>query len=197
MSRRFTIVAGGAATAALLATAFTIPATATPPADDPSSVPGAAKSDDRGDAAESERRDLRERATELVLSGERTVQDRGGSKAVRIAPGQWAQYGLQSSDNVLTFLVEFGDQKDERFGEAPAGPQHNEIPEPDRSVDNTTYWVEDFSRSHFLDMMFGTDGESFKDLYEEMSSGRYTVDGDVSEWVQVPFLCHLVRCRRD
>jgi len=178
---------GGAATAALLSTAFMVPATATPPAVDPPSPTAAERLDDRPDAAEAARRDLREKATELVLSGEREVQDRGGSKAVRVAPGQWAQYGLQSSDNVLTFLVEFGDQVDPRFSGAPAGPQHNEIPEPDRSTDNSTYWTEDFSRSHFLDLMFGTDGESFKDLYEEMSSGRYTVDGDVSDWVRVPY----------
>jgi M6 family metalloprotease-like protein len=186
MSRRSTTVVGGAATAALLATAFAVPATATPPAGDPSAPPVAEKADDRADALEASRRDLNERATELVISGEREVQDRGGSKAVRVAPGQWAQYGLQSSDNVLTFLIEFADQQDPRFPDAPAGPQHNEIPEPDRSVDNTTYWTEDFDRQHFLDMMFGTEGESFKDVYEELSSGRYTVNGDVSEWVQVP-----------
>ena len=36
-------------------------------------------------------------------------------------------------------------------------------------------------------MFFGEQGESFKDVYEELSSGRYTVDGDVSDWVQVPY----------
>ncbi len=186
MSRRPLAVAAGAATAALAATAFTIPATANPPSD---GAPGSAaeeQPDDRADALEAERRELTQKATELVLSGEREVQDRGGSKAVRVAPGQWAQYGQQSSDNILTFLVEFGDQQDARFPDAPAGPQHNEIPAPDRSKDNSTYWTDDFNRGHFTDMFFGTEGESFASVYEELSSGRYTVGGDVSDWVQVP-----------
>ena len=185
MSRRPLTVAAGAATAALAATAFTIPATATPPSD---GAPGSAaeKPDDRADALEADRRELTRKAAELVVSGEREVEDRGGSRAVRVAPGQWAQYGQQASDNVLTFLVEFADQQDPRFPAAPAGPEHNQIPAPDRSRDNSTYWTDDFDRQHFLDMMFADEGESFKNLYEELSSGRYTVGGDVSDWVQVP-----------
>jgi M6 family metalloprotease-like protein len=185
MLRHRITVAGGAATAALLAAAVMVPATATPPAE-PDAAPTADLADDRSDPLEAERRELTQRATELVVSGEREVQDRGGSKAVRVAPGQWAQYGQQSSDNILTFLVEFSDTKDSRFPDAPAGPQHNEIPQPDRSKDNSTYWTADFDRQHFLDMMFGAEGESFKAVYEELSSGRYTVGGDVSDWVQVP-----------
>jgi M6 family metalloprotease-like protein len=201
MSRRTITVAGGAATAALLATAFTVPATATPSAADPSTVPAAEKLDDRSDALESERRDLTTRATELVISGDRQVQDRGGSKAVRVAPGQWAQYGQQSSDNILTFLMEFGEQQDPRAGTdidpdpaeedlfpvTGAGPEHNQIPKPDRSVDNTTYWTDNFDRAHFVDMFFGAGGESFNSVYQELSSGRYSVGGDVSNWVKVPF----------
>ena len=186
MSRRSIMVAGGVSTAALLTTAFTVPATAAPPADTPRPDSVAEKSDDRADALTAERRALTEKATDLVLSGEREVQKRGDSKAVRVAPGQWAQYGLQSSDNILTFLIEFSDQKDPRFPDAPAGPLHNEIPAPDRSDDNSTYWTGDFSRQHFLDMFFGSQSESFAGVYEELSSGRYTVDGDVSDWVKVP-----------
>ena len=187
MSRRTVAAAGGAAFAALLATALTVPATATPSAEDPRGATTAAKSDDRADALETERRDLTQRAHELVISGKREVQNRGGSKAVRVAPGQWAQVDQQDSDNILTFLIEFADQKDERYPDAPAGPVHNEIPEPDRAEDNTTYWVENFERDHFLDMFFGEGGESFKGVYEELSSGQYTVNGDVSDWVQVPY----------
>jgi len=37
-------------------------------------------------------------------------------------------------------------------------------------------------------MFFAGDGsESMKNLYEELSSGRYTVNGDVTDWVKVPF----------
>ena len=170
MSRRPVTVAAGAATAALIAaTMYSVPATATPAADDPRGAAPADKADDRNDALEAERRELNQRATELVISGEREVQDRGGSKAVRVAPGQWAQYGQTDSDNILTFLVEFGEKQDPRAGTDidpgtgqdifptdGAGPLHNQIPKPDRSVDNSTYWTDDFNRQHFLDMFFNT-----------------------------------------
>src|SRR5688572_18713520 len=109
---------GGAATAALLVTALQAPAQATAPADDDTTA--AAKVDDRPDAAEAERRELNQRGVELVVSGQAKVEDRNGSKAVKVAPGQWAQYGLQASDNIFTMLIEFGDQVDPRFPTAPA-----------------------------------------------------------------------------
>ena len=124
---------------------------------------------------------------EKVVRGEAPVQQRGGSKSVQVAPGQWVEYGLEDSDQILSFLIDFGDQVDARFPASTPGPVHNAIPQPDRSADNSTYWLPDFSREHYVDMFFDTEGESLKTLYEEMSSGRYTVDGDVSDWVTVPY----------
>ena len=172
---------------ALLATTVPGAATAAPSPDTPDAGPLAAPQheDDRPDMLEEKRRETRAAAFEQVVNGEATVQDRNGSKSVQVAPGQWAQYELQDSDEVLSFLVEFGESKDERFPTAPAGPLHNEIPEPDRETDNSTYWVEDFDRDHYMDMFFNGTGETFKGVYEEMSSGRYTLNGDVSEWVKV------------
>ena len=69
---------------------------------------------------------------------------------------------------------------------------HNQIPAPDRkwdgnaTDDNSTYWVEDFNRQHYQDMMFGS-GESFKDFYLKQSNGRFLAKGDVSDWVTVPY----------
>ncbi|MCQ2001148.1 immune inhibitor A domain-containing protein [Arthrobacter zhaoxinii] len=147
----------------------------------------AVKSDDRSDPAADERRQLNQQAVEKVVRGEAPVQARGGSKSVQVAPGQWAEYGLEDSDQILSFLIDFGDQVDPRFPAAPAGPQHNEIPQPNRATDNSTYWEPEFDRQHYLDMFFDPQEESLKTLYEEMSSGRYTVDGDVSDWVTVPY----------
>ncbi|WP_432537434.1 immune inhibitor A domain-containing protein [Kineococcus arenarius] len=175
--------AGGLTAAVLLSLSLPGAAHAAPPASGPAP---AAKADDRTDAAAAEQRELNRRGVELVLKGEREVETRGDSKAVRVAPGQWAQYGLQDSDRLLTFLVEFGDQVDPRFPQAPAGPVHNGIPQPDRTTDNSTLWAADFDRAHYQDMFFGDSGDSFKGAYEEMSSGRYTVTGDVSDWVRVP-----------
>ncbi|WP_258060391.1 MULTISPECIES: immune inhibitor A [unclassified Arthrobacter] len=145
------------------------------------------KTDDRPDAAADERRALNQQAVEKVVRGEAPVQNRGGSKAVQVAPGQWAEYGLEDSDQILSFLIEFGDQVDPRFPESTPGPLHNQIPQPNRSADNSTYWLPEFDREHYMDMFFNPQGESLKTLYEEMSSGRYTVDGDVSDWVTVPY----------
>ena len=147
----------------------------------------AAKADDRSDPVADERRELNRLAVEKVVRGEAPVQQRGGSKSVQVAPGQWAEYGLEGSDQILSFLIDFGDQVDPRFPASTPGPVHNAIPQPDRSADNSTYWLPDFSREHYMDMFFDPEGESLKTLYEEMSSGRYTVDGDVSDWVTVPY----------
>jgi immune inhibitor A len=74
----------------------------------------------------------------------------------------------------------------------PAGPQHNQIPKPDRTWDgsatddNSTYWVQDFDRAHYQDLMFGS-GESFNDFYLKQSNGRFLAKGDVSDWVKVPY----------
>lgn len=156
-------------------------------ASSPSADGAAAKLDDRSDPVAEERRDLNQQAVEQVLTGGAKVQDRDGSKAVKVAPGQWAQYGLQDSDQILSFLVDFGDEVDPRFPASTPGPLHGNITEPDRAVDNSTYWSDTFDREHYVDMFFDEEGESLKGVYEEMSSGRYTVDGDVSDWVTVPY----------
>jgi immune inhibitor A len=201
VKRRILGVLGGVTTAALLATALQGPAEAAPPAGPDSARDQAgsqSRADDRPDRMEAGRRALTKKGAELVLTGKRQVEDRNGSKAVRVSPGQWAQYGLQASDQLLSFLVEFGDgstggkggkAKGGSSDGSTSGPLHNQIPEPDRSTDNSTYWKSDFNRQHYMDMFFNgmaeQGGESFKQIYQEMSSGRYTVDGDVSEWVKV------------
>ena len=80
-------VLGGALALALLSTPFASAASAAPPADEPAPT-AVAQSDDRPDAVSDERRELNAKAVELVLKGERKVEQRGGSKAVRVAPGQ-------------------------------------------------------------------------------------------------------------
>ena len=69
------------------------------------------------------------------------------------------------------------------------GPAFNEIPEPDRTVDNSTIWEPDFGREYFEELYFGTgEGvESLKTYYETQSSGRYSVEGTVTDWVRVPY----------
>ena len=75
-----------------------------------------------------------------------------------------------------------------KYGGSP-GPAHNTIAEPDRAKDNSTAWQADYNQQHFQDLYFGTDKdkESLKKYYEKQSSGRYSVDGEVSDWVKVPY----------
>lgn len=191
MKRRISGVIAAAAGLSLAAVVMPGLATATPPA---GSVPDAQqvkkhKSDDRRDPLEAKRRELKEKGVELLATGKRDVQNRGGSKAIKVAPDQWVEYGTQETAQLLSFLVEFGDTVDPRFPTAPPGPAAGEIPEPGPN-DNSTYWKPDFDREHFLDMFFNgmpeQGGESFKDAYKEMSSGRFDLQGDVSDWVTVP-----------
>ncbi len=144
-----------------------------------------------------ERQDARRKAAmELILSGQRSPNEDG---VVALAEDKFFEAELEGDAQVFTILAEFGDAGSGRLGRIP-GPVHNEIPKPNRPIvdgqpnadydaslplDNSTHWVEDFTRDHYLDMLFG-DAPSFRDFYEAQSDGAYHVFGDVSDWVQVP-----------
>ncbi|OQD55546.1 protease [Streptomyces phaeoluteigriseus] len=134
----------------------------------------------------------REEALEQVLSGEATVRNRDGSKVVRLdsrgGESKYVELGREKTDKIFTILVEFGDQIDSRYGGTP-GPLHNQIAAPDRTKDNSTAWQADYNQAHFQDLYFGTGTgtESLKKYYEKQSSGRYSVDGEVTDWVKVPY----------
>jgi immune inhibitor A len=115
-------------------------------------------------------------AADLVARGLAVVRPDG---KVRLQNGQFVDYKRQGSDHIVTILADFTD------------PAHGQIPEPDRTVDNSTYWVPNFDRTHYRDMLFtqggGTYGRpSVHDYYLQQSSGRYTVKGQVSRWVHIP-----------
>ncbi|MFI8187235.1 immune inhibitor A domain-containing protein [Streptomyces sp. NPDC085946] len=134
----------------------------------------------------------REEALNQVISGAATVKDREGSKVVELksrkGDPKYVELGREKTDKIFTILVEFGDRIDSRYGGTP-GPLHNQIPQPDRTKDNSTAWKADYDRKHFQDLYFGTgkNAESVKKYYEKQSSGRYSVEGEVSDWVKVPY----------
>ncbi len=115
---------------------------------------------------------------------------KGWSHGHHAGKDKYVLYDTNREESVFTVLSEFGDTTDPRTG-GSAGPLHNEIPRPDRTYDrsatddNSTYWLPDFNRAHYTDMMFG-DGESFRDFYLKQSNGRFLAKGDVSDWVKVP-----------
>jgi immune inhibitor A len=188
-------ISAAGAGAALLLTGALVPASAVaaPSAAEPDPATHAQhRHDDRPDALADKQRERKQQAVEMVATGEAKVVQRGKGKhksdVVEIAPGEYVEYGAQRTSQLFSILVEFGDGEGSPFfPDSPAGPLHNEIPEPSAD-DNSTYWESDFSRSHFMDMFFHGDanGESFRDVYDEMSSGRFDLQGDVSEWVTVP-----------
>ncbi|GAA2259307.1 immune inhibitor A [Streptomyces atrovirens] len=134
----------------------------------------------------------REEALNQVISGKASVKDRDGSKVVQLkskkGDSKYVELGREKTDKIFTILVEFGDEIDSRYG-GDAGPLHNRIAKPDRKVDNSTAWQEDYDQQHFEDLYFGSGKgvDSVKTYYEKQSSGRYSVEGEVSDWVKVPY----------
>lgn len=109
---------------------------------------------------------------------EQKLEGKGDGKVAQVGKGQYVELAQEGMDNVFTILVEFGGSD---------GPLAGQIAEPDRSTDNSTYWVPNFDRSHYQNMLFSTapGANSMSNFYKEQSSGRYTVDGTVTDWVRV------------
>ncbi|MBX7546525.1 immune inhibitor A [Streptomyces sp. tea 10] len=134
----------------------------------------------------------RQEALNQLIAGKAKAKDRDGSKVVELGSkkgdGKYVELSREKTDRIFTILVEFGDRTDPKYG-GTAGPLHNTIAAPDRTKDNSTAWQADYDRKHYQDLYFGTGRttESLKKYYEKQSSGRYSVDGEVADWVKVPY----------
>ena len=146
------------------------------------------------------------------------------------SPRFYKQAPSTQTARLLTVLVEFDPNAGDDFSgyERPAfvgaeecvtepagtllgGPLHNDLPDPataGRGTDNNSFWVPDFSPSHYNKLIYttrgltqrvrpdltGPDGRPGVDLrgytvknhYREMSKGAYDITGEVAGWVQVP-----------
>lgn len=193
-------------------TTFGSTAQAAPPAG-PSDQVTTMGVDDLPSAGEQKRRALRQEALADVLSGERKAQTRGSSTVVKMGKktargankrarqvDQYVELSREDTDKIFVVLVEFGDERHPDYPDQDTspntpgpvtfdGPLHNQIPEPDRSVDNTTIWKPDYGRQHYQDLYFSDDpgADSLKNYYEKQSSGRYSVEGTVTDWVKVQY----------
>ncbi|MFC5264872.1 immune inhibitor A domain-containing protein [Kribbella qitaiheensis] len=165
---------------------------------------------------EDKRRELREEALTKVLNGTATAEKRGTSTVVKLgkktagAKGQssakaakvdqYVELSREKTDRIFVVLAEFGNERHPSYPDqdtAPGtpgpttfeGPLHNAIPEPDRAVDNSTVWQANYSPEHFRQLYFGAGANvnSVKNYYEKQSSGRYSVDGTVTDWVKVQY----------
>jgi immune inhibitor A len=191
---------------------LTAPAVAAPTVA-PSVAEQAPDDHDLPNKLEEKRRALRQEALAEVLSGQTKVEKRGASTVAKVGDkpadakrggvpeqrvDQYVELAREKTDKIFVVLAEFGNDRDPRYPDvdiAPAipgptkfdGPLHNEIPAPNRAVDNTTVWQPDYSRAHFQQMYFGSGADSLKSYYEKQSSGRYSVDGTVTDWVKVKY----------
>ncbi|GAB1644621.1 immune inhibitor A domain-containing protein [Krasilnikovia sp. MM14-A1259] len=191
-------------------------AMAAPPAD-PSKVGAGHRvaMEDLPNPLEEKRRELREEAVNGILKGTvktelrgrslvakvgRTNGATGGRRVAAAGADQYVELGRQRTDKIFVILAEFGNERHPDYPDVdsdpktpgPAtfnGPLHNRIAQPDRRVDNSTIWQADYNRDHYQQMYFGQGAgvESLKTYYEAQSSGRYSVDGEVSDWVKVKY----------
>jgi immune inhibitor A len=200
-------------------------AIASPPVDVKPAAAPAKKTpvgDELPNELEEKRRELRQKALDLVLTGKAKPEKRGASTVVKVgrtvdqrvtgkslsakgataAPtkDQYVELKREKSDKIFVVLTEFGNERHPNFPDkdtdpatpGPAtfeGPLVNKIPEPDRTKDNSTVWQPDYNRAHYQKMYFGTGKgvESLRTYYETQSSGRYSVNGTVTDWVKVKY----------
>ncbi len=113
--------------------------------------------------------ELKKMAIEAKLNG------KAYGKIKEVARGQYVQLAREGEGALWTVLGEFSDFS------------HNSMPGPDRTVNNTDIWVSDFNRDYYMNMLFNDapGANSMRNFYIEQSSNRYTVYGDVTDWVTV------------
>jgi immune inhibitor A len=167
--------------------AVTAPAQAQTSSGAPSAAEGSTRSDNRPGPKTADQAKKRAKALALLKNGRAQLKPQeGGGATVALSSrkGDVVEFPVDKTDKVFTVLSEFGTESSGRLGTDP-GPLHNELPQPDRTKDNSTYWVPDFNKAHYEEMFNGS-GESFADYYTKLSSGKYTAINTVSDWVQVP-----------
>ena len=133
---------------------------------------------------------LKREALEAKLAGKAT------GKVHKTKSGKYVELVREATDPVFVMLVEFGNTRHRDYPDlvpdtrpTPAaagfdGPLHNQIPAPNRAIDNSTLWQADYNPAHYENMYF----ERMREYYEAQSSNRYSIEGDVVDaWVKVPF----------
>ncbi|RSN46093.1 protease [Amycolatopsis sp. WAC 04197] len=159
--------------------------------------------DDLPGPGDVQRRKLRQQALAEVLKGKEVAERRGASTVTKTRRGgvdEYVELARESTDRIFVVLAEFGDRRHPSYPDVdtnPAipgpvrfdGPRRDQIPEPDRRVDNTTIWQPDYDRRHYQDLYFSTapGADSVANYYRKQSSGRFSVEGMVTDWTTVPY----------
>ncbi|MGW6919226.1 immune inhibitor A domain-containing protein [Kitasatospora sp. NPDC054939] len=203
MRRLSAVLAATLTTSAIAATLLGSPAQAAPLPPAPTPALAAAHAGAEGAEAppgplapqERERQSLRTKALEKLNKGAvAKTSDKRAPAKVRIG-NDYVQLAQERKDKVFVILAQFGDQVDSttqhngqpRYGGTP-GPRHNQIPEPGKG-DNHTLWSGDFDRAHYQQMFFDDrpGSVSMRNYFRTQSSGRYDIEGTVSDWVTLPW----------
>ena len=132
------LLAVAAAGATVFAGAAFGPAAIAAPADSPTSDSTAAQRLDNRPGPLTERQNERRKAAQkLILSGQAAPGEDG---VVQLAEDKYYEASVTGTGRLFTILSEFGTEGSGKLGTTP-GPLHNEIPEPDRTVNNSTHWI--------------------------------------------------------
>jgi len=125
-------------------------------------------------------------AKQLAFEAEMNGKTHGHTHEVH--KKHYVELDRTGEDTIWTIIGEFGTQIHPSYG-GVEGPLHNQIPQPDRKVDNTTIWTPDFNQPYFTKLLFSEakNDVSMRKFYIEQSSNRYTVNGEVTDWVTVPY----------
>lgn len=166
-----------------------VPMAAAAPASAPSGndevIMEGANTDNPGHPLGDKQLELRQKGFEAKVNGKTS------GPVAEVAKGQFVELEREGEDLIWTVLAEFGaaDHPAPILFSGVPGPVHNQIPQPNRSVDNTTIWAPDFSEAYFENLLFSEapGAVSMRNFYIEQSSNRYTVNGDVTNWVKVPY----------
>ena len=134
---------------------------------------------------------MRQVALQQRLKGKKSAQD----GVVKVAPGQYVQLDREGTDKIFAVLVEFGDNQyrepesgssaRRRTAAPPTSPVRCTTRSRSRTAASTTprCGSPTTTATHYEDMYFNR----MAAYYETQSSGRYSVEGAVTEWVKVPF----------
>lgn len=188
-----------AATSALVGLALLAPVAADAGTSAPAlATPTAAPPSDRTSQSDNKLRPWQRKYEAMRQAAlEKQVRGKAEGPVVKLGKGQFARTQQTGRDKIFVVIAEFGRTEHSAYcdpGEEcvyPAdgtaqrenGPQHNQIPRPDRENDNSTLWKPNYNQAHYDNMYFNR----MQNYYERQSTGRYTIGGDVTEWVRVPF----------
>jgi len=188
-----------AATSALVGLALMAPVAADARTSAPApNLPAAAPSTDGANRSDNRTRPWQRKYDALRQAAlEKQVRGEADGPVVRLGKGQFARTQQLGRDKIFVVIAEFGRTEHSAYcdpGEECAypadgtaqrhnGAKHKQIPRPDRDTDNSTLWKSNYNRSHYDNMYFNR----MQNYFERQSTGRYTVGGDVTEWVRVPF----------